>query len=139
VSWSNAYIGIPFADQGRGYLGCDCWGLVRLVYQREQGITLPSYVEGYVCADERAEIDALIKGAQGCGPWHLVDGQAQPFDVLVFRRGRMQSHIGIATDRNAMLHVAAADQAKIERFDDPRWASRLCGVYRHAKIAGVRL
>lgn len=36
--WSDRFIGIPFEDHGRARAGCDCWGLVCLIYQEELAI-----------------------------------------------------------------------------------------------------
>jgi len=58
MRWSDAYIGIPKANHGHGFDGCDCRGLAKLVYARELGITLPSYREFFASREERAEIDA---------------------------------------------------------------------------------
>mgnify|MGYP003652353246 CR=1 FL=1 len=91
MSWSNAYVGIPYANMGRSALGCDCWGLARLVY------------------------DAA-------------------FDVLLFRHGRFESHVGIYVHQGVMLHMATDDQSKHERFDQGRWKARLAGYFRHSNV-----
>jgi len=132
MSWANAYVGTPYADLGRSKLGCDCWGLARLVYEQELGITLPSYLGDYVSAEERAEIDGLIGDAEHTGPWRP-SPQIMPFDLLVFRRGRLRSHIGIALSARHMLHMDGEDQARIVRLAEPRWQTRYCGAYRHVK------
>ncbi len=36
-------VGIPFIAGGRGWDGCDCWGLLLLAYREVLGIELPSY------------------------------------------------------------------------------------------------
>ena len=42
MSLSN-FVGIPHADLGRDRAGCDCYGLLRLVYAEDLGIALPSF------------------------------------------------------------------------------------------------
>jgi cell wall-associated NlpC family hydrolase len=128
--WANAYIGIPFADLGRDVWGCDCWGLARLVYKTELSISLPSYAGDYVSAQERAEIDNLINQPDANIPWSQVT-VPQPFDLLLFRRGQMRSHVAIAVDTRRMLHMDGEEQARIADFTLPRWSSRFCGAFQH--------
>lgn len=130
MSWSNTYVGIPQADMGRSELGCDCWGLARLVYLRELGIELPSYLGSNVSPDEHGEVAALIDQAENSGPWRPV-GDARPFDLLLFRRGRFRSHIGLHVTGRLMLHMDGSDQARIDDYSRGRWAARFCGAYRH--------
>jgi cell wall-associated NlpC family hydrolase len=132
MTWANLYIGTPYADLGRDWSGCDCWGLARLVYKLELNISLPSYAGDYVSAQERAEIDSLINQPDANIPWSQV-AIPQPFDLLLFRRGQMHSHIGIAADARHMLHMDGEDQARIADFTQPRWSNRFCGAYRHAE------
>lgn len=130
MSWSNRYIAFPYEDMGRSETGCDCWGLARLVYARELGIALPSYSGDYVSAEEFAETDALISSKLEAKTWHL-QAQPAPFDLLLFRAGRFDSHIGMFVERGLMLHVHANDQSKIETFERGRWKLRFKGAYRH--------
>ncbi len=83
--WSTAYIGLPYRDHGRDRSGVDCWGLAVLVYRDVLGIELPSYAEGYVSTNERAEIADLIAERQQVGPW-VSGGKAREF-----RRGFLPS------------------------------------------------
>lgn len=129
MSWSNAYVGLPYADLGRNWEGCDCWGLLRLVYERELGIQLPAYVGAYASAEERAEIEALVAAEEPTGPWARVT-RGRPFDAILFRQGRYRAHVGILIDSGLMLHMAG-EQAKVESWGAPRWRSRLTGLYRH--------
>lgn len=134
MSWAAKYVGIPYGDQGRDRAGCDCWGLARLVYAAELRIDLPSYAGAYASAAEMEEVAGLIAAEQAT----FIRGEdpVGVFDLLLFRQGRHNSHIGIALDTRRMLHVARGDQAKIEDYTAPRWSSRLIGNFRHAAIPG---
>ena len=134
MSWSNDYVGTPFLDLGRSDEGCDCWGLASLVYARELKIALPCYSEAYASTTEDAEISELLKG-RNASPW-LSTKTASParicsFDLLLFRRGSADTHIGIAVNDRIMLHMALGDSAKVESHATGRWAARFVGAYRH--------
>lgn len=130
MSWSNRYIGTPYAEFGRTMSGCDCWGLVVLIYRQELGIELPDYL-GYGSAEEHAEIDALIAGAEISPTWMVAPGAVQPFDVVVFRRGHLATHLGVVVLPGRMIHMVGEDCAKIEDYRTGRWGNRLKGAYRH--------
>lgn len=134
MSWTNGYVGIPYVPFGRGLEGCDCWGLVVLAYAAELGIVLPDYSDAYASPEEQAEVDALVGRASVEPVWSRID-DPQPLDVLVFRRGRLETHVGLHVDRGRMLHVTADDCAKLERYDVGAWSHRLTGVFRHAAHA----
>lgn len=137
--WANAYVGVPFQDLGRDVGGCDCWGLARLVYSEVLGIDLPSYAEAYASVTEQAEISCLL-AARTRSPWMRTE-TIRTFDLLLFRRGRADTHIGVAVDDRIMLHMASGDHAKIESLSAPRWAPRLVAAYRHAEtpvFSGVK-
>lgn len=127
MTWSNKYVGIPQRAHGRARSGVDCWGLVWLVYREELGITLPDYC-GYGSLAEHAEIAALIDGAATSAFWDAVSTPA-PFDVVLFRRGRWNSHVGILVRPGLMLHVTG-DGAKLEHCDRGAWGARLQGYWR---------
>ncbi|MBV1864486.1 MAG: C40 family peptidase [Rhodobacteraceae bacterium] len=98
-------------------------------------IELPSYVGTYACSDEQAEVAKLLGEAGAEGPWHKSNREIHPFQVLVFRQGRFESHLGIAVGGGKLVHVQSADQVKIEDFSQPRWRSRLAGHYHHTRAA----
>jgi cell wall-associated NlpC family hydrolase len=132
--WSAGFIGVPFLARGRDHAGCDCFGLVYLVYRDVLGITLASYVEAYASTEERAEIAALIAGDASAWPWTSVPaGREREFDVALFRRGGLDSHIGIVAARGRMLHVEDGGQSCIETYGNGKWHARLAGFYRHAQ------
>ena len=136
MTWSNRFIGLPWADFGRTREGCDCYGLVHVVYREELGITLPDYL-GYGSPDEVGEIAALIEGAQASPLWLPREGPALAFDVAVFRQGRLATHVGIVVRHGLMLHMVDGDAAKLEDYRAGRWASRLTGHWRHVDVVSA--
>lgn len=135
--WSTNYIGLPYADLGRDRNGVDCWGLFRLVMWEQHGIDLPSYVDGYAGAAEKAEISALIGGAKGHDYWCAVEIDIREFDVIVFRRGLQDSHIGVAVSATKFLHIVEGRCVVIEDFTKGRWAQRMVGAWRYYELEGM--
>ena len=128
--WSNQFVGLPYADLGRTFDGVDCWGLARFVLA-SRGIEVPSYAEGYASAAERAEISGLIKGAK---PQWLKALIAQPFDLLTFRRGTLESHVAVVVEPGRMLHVTSQRPSCIESYVNDYWHRRLTGHWRHVSL-----
>lgn len=117
------YLGIPFAELGRTRDGCDCLGLVMLVYRERLGIALPE--PGYETTTDRA-IPRLVESHLPA--WSPVDRPRQ-YDVALFR-GQIW-HVGVMIDGVRMLHVARGCDSSIDRLD-PLWLPRLAGFYRYA-------
>lgn len=134
--WSNRFVGLPYAEHGRARAGADCWGLVTVVYREELGITLPDYL-GYASVDEIGEVAALIAGAREQPVWVPQSGVATAFDVAVFRRGRLDTHIGIVVEHGLMLHMAERQSASIASYETGRWRHRLSGIYRHVDLISM--
>lgn len=126
------YIGIPFLDHGRDRDGCDCWGLVRLVYAEQMGITLPDLGDAYSEAYARGEVDEAVDSTVG-QEWNVdVTGQPwRPLDVMIFSRAGVECHVGLYLRPGEMLHVIEGTAAVVERYDTTRWKRRLTRVIRH--------
>lgn len=134
MSWSDAFIGLPYVALGRSRdEGVDCWGLAKVIYQEELQISLPDYL-GYASIDEHEELAAVIAGATISPLWIPVSGNAVAFDIAVFRRGRLDTHVGIVVRHGLMIHIARDDCAKIESYRSGAWSHRLTGIYRHVEI-----
>ncbi|WP_226781830.1 NlpC/P60 family protein [Oceaniglobus trochenteri] len=137
--WSNRFVGLPFAEFGRSREGADCWGLVSVIYREELNITLPDYL-GYGSVGDHGEIAALIEGAKTNALWVPVTGTAVAFDLAVFRRGRLPTHLGVVIRRGLMIHMAAGDCAKLADHTGGAWGNRFSGYWRHVDLisAGAR-
>lgn len=137
LGWAAPFVGLPYRDHGRDFDGCDCWGLVRLVYRDQAGIELPSYDEAYASIAERREIAAIVAEEEASPTWTLItwdwrSAEAARLDIAVFVDGAYGRHVGIVLKPGLMLHLARRDCSKIESYRDTRWADRLTGIHRHA-------
>lgn len=133
--WSERYVGIRHLEFGRSADGADCWGIACLIYREQLGIELPDYVLGYTSADERVELAAIIQGAATSPLWAPVTALAMPFDIAIFRQGRLATHVGIVVHDGLMLHTVDGDHARIATYRSGGWSCRLRGVYRHRELA----
>lgn len=132
--WSDRYVGIQYRELGRTREGCDCYGLVRLAYAAELDISLPDYL-AYDSVEEHVEIAALIDGARISPSWQRLDAPPLALDVVVFRRGRLSTHVGLVIRPGLMLHMQGEDAAKVESYRSGAWSHRFLGHYRHVERA----
>lgn len=130
----DRFVGIPYLDRGRSIVGLDCYGLVRLVFRELRGLELPSYVERYVSAADRAAIASLIAGE--LDPWdEIAPGGEMPFDAVLIRELDAVSHIGLVVTPGMMLHVAAGETSRIERYRSGALKHRVAGFFRYRDAA----
>lgn len=142
--WWNSYVGIPFASAGSGPSGCDCWGLVRLVYSKEFGIDLPGPVMDV--SGPRHKLEAAIH-CQRDALWEKTT-DPQPGDVALFRMGGHESHVGLVTTPGMILHVRQGVDSVIVPARGENFGETLRGYYHykgdalHADLAppnGIRV
>lgn len=130
MSWANKFVGIPQQDLGRTRDGADCWGLASIIYREELGMTLPDYLN-YSSPDDFKEVSELIEGVQSTPLWVPQSGPAIAFDIAVFRRGHLSTHVGIVVRHGLMIHMSAHDQSLVETYATGRWKNRFAGHFRH--------
>lgn len=136
--WSEPYVGLPWQERGLTRDGIACWGLVVLVYAEVLGLPVPDYAADIASLEERAEVAAAFAGGTTKGPWQpIADREARAFDILVFRRAGLDSHVGLVVTSGRMLHITAGQDSSIVSYADGRWAPRLSGVYRHEAMRSV--
>lgn len=141
TAWTRDFIGLPWKFAGRSRDGVDCWGLLWLVYRDVLGVAVASYAQETTDAPERAQIAALLNHDRQVSPWtDVLAGSECPFDMAVFRRAGIDSHVGIVIGPGRMLHITHDTESRVERFDDGRWKPKLVAIHRHADLLkGVRL
>jgi cell wall-associated NlpC family hydrolase len=128
MNFSN-YIGLPWLELGRDSRGVDCWGLVRLFYQKEMGIELPVYGGIGHGIDENPELARKINA--NMDNWRRVV-KPSPGDCVLINIGGKPVHIGLIVSNRKMLHVAKGANSVIESFTGPKWSKRIEGFYTYA-------
>ena len=129
--WSQGYVGRPDEDFGPR----PCWGLVTRVLYQQWGIVLPDFASDVASLAEREHIAAAFDRGRDAGPWRATPAaEARPFDVLVFRRGGLDAHVGIVVVPRRMLHVTSGADSVIVDYTAGSWSPRLSAVYRHLWI-----
>lgn len=126
----DEFVGVPFVEFGRDRSGCDCWGLVRLVYAERLGIDLPCYSERYLSTQDAAHLQSLITGE--LAPWHQVEIE-RPLDAVLMTEGGVIRHIGVVERPGWLLHVEDGGTAVIEPYRTGHLRRRIVGFYRHER------
>lgn len=132
--WLRDYLALQPAALRPRERACDCWGLACVIYREEFGVRLPDYL-GYGSPDEHGEIAAMINGATVSPLWMPVTGAAQAFDIALFRRGRLSTHIGVVVRHGLMIHMLDEDGAKLCDYRTGPWHYRFSGHWRHRSRA----
>jgi cell wall-associated NlpC family hydrolase len=102
-----------------------CWELARQVYWDLKGERLDDYASAEATPERLAElIDAEV-----CA-WTPVRRE-QALDLILFRIAGHAMHIGIITEPGYFLHAQSGEASRIERYQSPKWARRIEGIYRH--------
>lgn len=117
-------IGTPFKIGGRGPDFYDCYGLVMEMAKRN-GQTLPD-----VASNTNQAINAAAMGAH-LPMWRQV--QKAPQTVVLFRIGRLASHVGYMINQDQMIH--AWDQSNgVSIVNIDTWQHRIVGFYEYVGI-----
>ena len=126
-SWVGDYIGIPFVEHGCSRSGCDCYGLVKLIYDEKLGKKIKSFCSEYETVKDRETISKLVE-KEACR-WSKVK---EPIfaDAVVLLVQDLPCHIGMFVGGNTMIHTEKTINSVIEELDGPRWKNRVEGFYR---------
>lgn len=132
--WVTSYVGIPFCAKGRTREGLDCYGLVRLIYEEQRGIKLPSYSESAPSPEEHEEITACLR-QEVVSHWQEIDvKKATLFDGVVFKIGGHPTHFGMVLEPPWFIHalftVRNTGRVCMERWDRIMWERRVLAVLR---------
>jgi cell wall-associated NlpC family hydrolase len=127
--WTDDYIDIPFRFNGRTREGCDCWGLVKLIYKEKLGVDLPDYTGTYWngLVSSLKEVARLMKKEKD--KWQEIS-EPELYDVVLLRVGGIVGHIGIILDKSRMIHITEGINSCVENYKSKLWKTRIAGFYR---------
>lgn len=136
MTWAQKYIGLPFAEGGRGPQAFDCWGLVRHVLKQECGLEIEPFAN--IATNDGAAVEAQITAEIGRIDWQEVT-EPQAFDVAVLwvnrPFSRTLSHIGLVERPGRLLHVEKDKRTVCVSFRKLGPAFKLERFYRHKELS----
>ena len=144
--WAGGYVGIPFKELGRDRQGCDCWGLVRLIYAEQAGLDLPDFIGCYSSADDGEQIGATIAATRdGSDEWEEVEAGSERLLDAVLMRGhftgpdgvvrRAEMHCGLVLVPGVLIHVEVGINAALGYYrQDPRIRPRVVSFHRPSAL-----
>lgn len=131
MSWSDRYLEVPWSSAGTAgsFSGCNCYGLVRLIYREEFEIDLPAYDGiGYTKGIEsEKELSALF--TQERSRWKDVESP-QEGDVIWLRVAGNPYHVGVMVSSQEFIHIEEGCGPVVESILSPMWARRIHGYVR---------
>lgn len=143
MTWATKYVGLPFAEGGRGPGSFDCWGLCAEVLRAECGIEVEPFAE--IETFDSVGVEERVKVEIARNDWsEIVRADVRPFDVAlmwIHRRllgketARTLSHIGIIEAPGRLLHIDKGTRAVSVPFTRLPPAFQIEGFYRHRRLA----
>lgn len=130
-AWVAEYVGIPYAEKGRDHSGCDCWGLLNLVWEERLGGPLPPYHGVRWQKHGNAARIGPQAAAYASQFEPVVPGNEQLGDGILIRMRGHPLHVGLVVDKGWMLHAHEAADACLEQYGNDEWSRRILGFYRY--------
>jgi cell wall-associated NlpC family hydrolase len=132
-SWTQKYVGIPFRSNGRDFNGCDCYGLVRLVFHNEYDIGLPEF-NIYSNALDCHETVNIFKDFVPVICGSKISKPEEKAVCLIRTKGGLLSHVGIYAGDGFILHTRNKTGAVCERISSRFFTGRIEGWYHVNEI-----
>lgn len=101
----NEWKSVRHRDGGLSKSGVDCSGLVYLTYANKLGIKIPRSTE------LQSSVGVPVK-----------QGQLKPGDLVFFKTGFKQRHVGIYVGNNQFLHASSSKGVTLSRLDNVYWS-----------------
>ncbi|BDD89033.1 NlpC/P60 family protein [Desulfofustis limnaeus] len=108
-SWRS----VPYRQGGNSKNGIDCSGFVAETFHRQFGIKLPRTT------------DRLVETGD-----EITLATARPGDLIFFKTGLWDRHVGIVLDRSRFLHASTSLGVTVSHLNESYWRDRLWQVRR---------
>lgn len=126
----------PFEEGGRTKDGCDCWGLVVILYDELFNIPLPTYdTTAYKGMSNLAITSDSINQIKQDEEFDFVEVESPQYGdfILVDMLGR-PVHIGFVLTPTEMIHITRQSGVTVENFRGEKWNRKIHGFYRHKRM-----
>lgn len=114
------YLEIPYVEDGRGWQGCDCYGLIMLWFAEELGIEIPDLGLPYQCTLPLETLEQLHSDFE-----RVV--KPQRHDLVLIRKDP-DTHVGVCMSPKEFMHTLSAG---CHIADIYVWRRNILGFYRH--------
>jgi len=127
----DKFVGIPFVDRGRTFDGCDCWGLICILYYEIYNIILPDYP---ISSNDTDSVSKEMGNGVKSGRWVSAKTPYQMGDIVAMAMSPKHltsiNHVGFCLDGNTFVHSIQNQRSAICRLDDIYWKHRIKGAYK---------
>ena len=103
----NDWRGVPYRNGGQSRQGIDCSAFVQLTYKEQLRLNLP-----------RTTNQQAYSGIQ------ISTGGLRPGDLVLFKTGWGERHIGIYLERSNFMHVSTNRGVMVSSIAEPYWRKR---------------
>jgi cell wall-associated NlpC family hydrolase len=121
------YFTIPYSDLGRSESGCDCYGLVYLLYRDLLNITMPLY-DGYNSEDS-LQLGQYVEGSTADrNNWVRVN-KPKKGDLAVFNLHGLPQHVAFMLDSHRFIEMtryAGVRQGSIKIAEGKHTLAYIC-------------
>lgn len=131
AEWAAGYVGIPYKLSGRTKTSCDCYGLVRIIYDEVMNIKLPSFSDDYTDESDSDTLTTLYNDNKI--NWVCVD-KPQVGDLIYLMLSGYPKHVGVIVGDNHFIHnLTDNGSSTIADYTNNKWKQRVIGFYRWKK------
>jgi cell wall-associated NlpC family hydrolase len=127
---TDDYITIPYARDGRSFKGCDCYGLLILIYRVELGIELKDYkLASY---DDATVAMAMVENYYTQFD-EISPEQIKPFDIVsICNNSKTPNHCGVILGKQKFIHSLSGYGCAVSKLKV--WNKRIYNFHRFRDI-----